>query len=41
MFGHRQVAALLALLSRENLEIAEQLKPRLEHLEIVVIMFDV
>jgi hypothetical protein len=30
VFGPRQVATLLAVLSRENLEIAEQLKPRLE-----------
>jgi len=27
-------------LSRENLEIAEQLKPRLEHVEVVVVVFD-
>jgi hypothetical protein len=39
--GHRQLAALLAVVSRENLEIAEQLKPRLEHVEVVVVVFDV
>ena len=40
MFGHRQVATLLAVLSRENLEIAEQLKPRLEHVEVIFVVFD-
>src|SRR6516164_11282332 len=41
VFGPRQVATLLAVLSRENLEIAEQLKPRLEHVQVVVVVFDV
>jgi hypothetical protein len=41
VFGPRQVAALLAVVSRENLEIGDQLKPRLEHVEVVVVVFDV
>jgi hypothetical protein len=36
-----QPAALLAVLRRENLEIADPLKAHLEHVEIVVVVFDV
>src|SRR6516165_11237490 len=36
-----QFAALLAVLSRENLEIANPVKAHLEHVEIVVVVFDV
>jgi hypothetical protein len=39
--GHGQLAALLAVLRRENLEIADPLKAHLEHVEIVVVVFDV
>src|SRR5437899_11387101 len=41
VFGQGQLAALLAVLRRENLEVAKQLKPRLEHVEIVAVVFDV
>jgi hypothetical protein len=36
-----ELAALLAIPRCENLEIAEQLKAHLEHVEIVVIVIDV
>jgi hypothetical protein len=36
--GHGQLTALLAVLSREDLKIADSLKARLEHVEV---MFDV
>ena len=39
--GHGQLAAPLAVLSRENLEIAAPLKPPLQHIEVIVIVFDV
>jgi hypothetical protein len=39
--GHGQLTALLAVLSREDLKIADPLKARLEHVEVVVVMFDV
>jgi hypothetical protein len=41
MLGHGQLAALRAVLRRENLEIADSLKAHLEHVEVVVIVFDV
>jgi hypothetical protein len=41
VLGHGQLAALLAVLSRENLEIAAPLKARLQHVEVIVIVFDV
>ena len=41
VLGHGQLAALLAVLSRENLEIATPLKARLQHVEVIVIVFDV
>src|SRR5215216_1314912 len=37
--GHR--ATLLAVLRRQHLEIAEQLEPHLEHIDVVVVVFDV
>src|SRR5262245_61125663 len=37
--GH--LASLLAVLRRENLEIALQLEPHLEHVDVVVVVFDV
>ncbi len=39
--GHGQLAALLAVVGREDLEIAKQLKPSLEHVEVVVVVLDV
>jgi hypothetical protein len=41
VLGHGQLAALIAVLSRENLEIADPLKARFEHVEVVVVVFDV
>src|SRR5262245_26658824 len=41
VLGHGQLAALLAVLSCENLEIAASLKARLQHIEIIVVVFDV
>src|SRR5262249_43396136 len=41
VLGHGQLAALLAVLSREDLEIAAPLKARLEHVEVIVIVFDI
>src|SRR5215472_9783765 len=37
--GH--LAALLAILRRQHLEIAEQLEPHFEHEDVVVVVFDV
>src|SRR6266550_4370203 len=37
----RHLAPLLAVLRRQNLEIAEQLEPHLEHIDVVVVVFDV
>src|SRR6266700_7431297 len=37
----RHGAALLAILRRQHLEIAEQLEPHLEHIDVVVVVFDV
>src|SRR5262245_58574156 len=39
--GQRQLAALLTIIGRENLEITDPLKARLEHVEVVVVVFDV
>src|SRR5262249_42616008 len=39
--GSGHLAALLAILGRNHLEIAEQLEPHLEHEDIVVVVFDV
>src|SRR5262249_35802651 len=39
--GSRHLAALLAVLRRQHLEIAEQLEPHLEHVDVVVVVFDV
>src|SRR5262249_42801940 len=37
----RHCAAFLAILGRQHLEIAEQLEPHLEHINVVVVVFDV
>src|SRR5262249_13595961 len=39
--GRGHLAAPLAILRRQHLEIAEQLEPHLEHEDVVVIVFDV
>src|SRR6266498_3073181 len=39
--AERHCAALLAILRRQHLEIAEQLEPHLEHEDVVVVVFDV
>src|SRR5262249_23447444 len=39
--GSGHLAALLAILRRQHLEIAEQLEPHLEHEDVVVVVFDV
>src|SRR6516165_10878829 len=39
--GSGHLAALLAILRREHLEIAEQLEPHLEHEDVVVVVFHV
>ena len=41
MLGRGQSGALLGVLRCENLEAAAQLEARLEHVDIVVVMFDV
>jgi hypothetical protein len=39
--GHGQLTTLVAVLRRENFEVAEEVKPSLEHVEVVVVVFDV
>src|SRR6266498_4768864 len=39
--AERHCAALLAILRRQHLEIAEKLEPHLEHEDVVVVVFDV
>src|SRR5262249_56398691 len=39
--GSGHLAALLAILRRQHLEIAEQLEPHLAHEDVVVVVFDV
>ena len=41
VLGHSQLAATLAVASRENLKTAKQLKACLEHVDVVVVVFDV
>jgi hypothetical protein len=41
VLGHSQFAATLTIASRENLEISKQLKASLEHVHVVVVVFDV
>src|SRR5438093_3191101 len=41
LLGSRHLAPFLAVLRRQNLEIAEQLEPHLEHIDVVVVVFDV
>src|SRR5262245_52553288 len=41
VLGYGQFAALVAVLSRENLKITNSLKARLEHVKVIVIVFDV
>src|SRR5262249_45789724 len=40
LLGRGQLAALLAVLCSKNFEIAKQLKAHLEHVDVVVIVFD-
>jgi hypothetical protein len=40
-FEDGQLAALLAVAHRENLEIVDPLKTHLEHVQVVVVVFDV
>src|SRR5262249_59839675 len=39
--GSRHLAALLAVLRRQHLAITDQLEPHLEHVDVVVVVFDV
>src|SRR6516165_3214213 len=39
--GRRHLAPSLAVLGRENLEIPKKLKPHFEHIDVVVVVFDV
>src|SRR6266700_1723866 len=41
LLGSRHLAPFLAVLRRQNLEIAEQLESHLEHIDVVVVVFDV
>src|SRR5262249_41964356 len=41
LLGRRHLAPFLAVLGRENLEIPKKLKPHFEHIDVVVIVFDV
>jgi hypothetical protein len=41
LLGSRHLAPFLAVLRRQNLEIAQQLEPHLEHIDVVVVVFDV
>jgi hypothetical protein len=41
LFRSRHLTALLAILRGQYLEIAEQLEPHLEHVDVVVVIFDV
>src|SRR5437868_7051439 len=41
LLGSRHLAPFLAVLRRKHLEIAEQLEPHLEHIDVVVVVFDV
>src|SRR5215471_2425988 len=41
LLGRRHLAPFLAVLGRENLEIPKQLKPHFEHIDVVVVVFDV
>jgi hypothetical protein len=39
-FGGGRVASLLAVLRRQHLKFVEQLEPHLEHIDVVVVVFD-
>src|SRR4029453_162730 len=41
LLGSCHLAPFLAVLRRQPLEIAEQLEPHLEHIDVVVVVFDV
>src|SRR5262245_23374937 len=41
LLGRRHPAAFLAVLGRENLEIPKKLKPHFEHIDVVVVVFDI
>src|SRR5262249_51153294 len=40
-FGRGHLAALLAILRRQHLEIAEKLEPHLEHIDVVIVILDI
>src|SRR5215467_1174029 len=41
LLGLRHLAPFLAVLGRDNLEIPKKLKPHFEHIDVVVVVFDV
>src|SRR6516162_5004479 len=41
LFGRRHLAPFLAVRCRENLEIAKKLEPHFEHIDVVVVVFDI
>ena len=41
MLGRRHLAPFLAVLGGENLEIPKQLEPHFEHIDVVVVVFDI
>src|SRR5215468_628347 len=41
LLGRRHLAPFLAVRGRENLEIPKKLKPHFEHIDVVVVVFDV
>src|SRR5215469_6900047 len=41
LLGRRYLAPFLAVLGRENLEIPKKLKPHFEHIDVVVVVFDI
>src|SRR5215469_11799578 len=41
LFGRRHLAPFLAVLGRENLEIPKKLEPHFEHIDVVVVVFDI
>src|SRR6516162_5063807 len=41
LLGRRHLAPFLAVLGRENLEIPKKLKPHFEHIDVVVVVFDI
>src|SRR5262245_9052949 len=41
LLGRRYLAPFLAVLGRENLEIPKKLEPHFEHIDVVVVVFDI